>query len=153
MWLRRGVAKPLLFATLLLQIQSFQLPAPKLHAAAAQSSRRPHGAGSRRPPAAIPASAGRRRRTPCAPLRAAPYDAAEALYAYIASPSPVHDALHAAGTAYAGLIDAHPLATKSVTNAVVGVTGDAIAQRGQVSSGFPQGFPRVAWVQWLPVVA
>ena len=100
-------------ALLVLQIQSFQLPAPKLHAAAAQSSRRPHGAGSRRPPAAIPASAGRRRRTPCAPLSAAPYDAAEALYAYIASPSPVHDALHAAGTAYAGLIDAHPLATKS----------------------------------------
>ena len=63
---------------------------------------------------------------------AAPYDAAEAIYAYIASPSPVHDALHAAGTAYAGLIDAHPLATKSVTNALVGVTGDAIAQRGQV---------------------
>ena len=58
-------------ALLVLQIQSFQLPAPQLHAAAAQSSRRPHGAGSRRPPAAIPASAGRRRRTPCAPLRAA----------------------------------------------------------------------------------
>ena len=77
-------------------------------------------------------AAERRRRTLCAPLRAAPYDAAEALYAYIASPSPVHDALHAAGTAYASLIDAHPLATKSVTNALVGVTGDAIAQRGQV---------------------
>jgi hypothetical protein len=125
-------------ALLVLQIQSFQLPAPKLHAAAAQTSRRPHGAASRRPPAAGTASgfalgpaAGRRRRTPCAPLSAAPYDAAEALYAYIASPSPVHDALHAAGTAYAGLIDAHPLATKSVTNALVGVTGDAIAQRGQ----------------------
>ena len=77
------------------------------------------------------ATAGRRRRTRCEPLSAAPYDAAEALYAYIASPSPVHDALHAAGTAYAGLIDAHPLVTKSVTNALVGVTGDAIAQRGQ----------------------
>mmetsp|Transcript_22998 Transcript_22998/g.59837 ORF Transcript_22998/g.59837 Transcript_22998/m.59837 type:complete len:389 (+) Transcript_22998:844-2010(+) len=103
---RRQARRALSLALLGLQIQSFQLPTQKI--------------GHRRRP------------RPCEPLRAAPYDAAEALYAYIASPSPVHDALHAAGTAYAGLIDAHPLATKSVTNAVVGVTGDAIAQRGQV---------------------
>ena len=135
---RRHARRALSLALLVLQIQSFQLPAPKLHAAEAQRSRRHDGAGSRRPPAAGTASgfalgpaAGRRRRTRCEPLSAAPYDAAEALYAYIASPSPVHDALHAAGTAYASLIDAHPLATKSVTNALVGVTGDAIAQRGQ----------------------
>ena len=128
---RRLPRRALSLALLVLQIQSFQLPAPKLLAAAAHRSRRHDGAGGRRPPVAGPALSGRRRRTPCEPLSAAPYDAAEALYAYIASPSPVHDALHAAGTAYAGLIDAHPLATKSVTNAVVGVTGDAIAQRGQ----------------------
>ena len=41
---RRLLSLPLL----VLQIQSFQLPNPKLHAAAAQSSRRPHGAGNRR---------------------------------------------------------------------------------------------------------
>ena len=127
---RRHARRALSLALLVLQIQSFQLQTANLgrvRAAAAHTSRRPHGVG----PAAGPA-AGRRRRTRCEPLSAAPYDAAEALYAYIASPSPVHDALHAAGTAYAGLIDAHPLATKSVTNALVGVTGDAIAQRGQV---------------------
>ena len=81
----------------------------------------------------------------CAPLSAAPYDAAEALYAYIASPSPVHDALHAAGTAYAGLIDAHPLATKSAVSGSLHGLADLLCQRFDGSSDVRRTFGMTSW--------
>ena len=116
-------------ASLVLQIQSFQLPAPKLHAAAAhrvddptvrapttpRRGPRPRGGDDERrarrcrPPPTTPpeahAPSRRRRRSRRAARR--------------------RDRVRRP-------LDAHPLATKSVTNALVGVTGDSTAQRGQV---------------------
>jgi ketosteroid isomerase-like protein len=55
----------------------------------------------------------------------------EALYAYNGAANHVQDALHAVGKGYASLLDAHPLATKSIQNTLVCLAGDAISQHGQ----------------------
>lgn len=109
MRLRHAPAKLAVLATVLLGIESFQQPSSNV------------AVGTRR----------RRRPRPLAPLSAAPLDAVEALNTFINAANPLHDALTAIGTQYIGCLNEAPLATKCVTNALVGVTGDAIAQRDQ----------------------
>ena len=122
--MRQAPAKLAVLATVLLQTQTqcFQQPTPNVRRPLAVNVRRPPAVGTQR----------RRRTSTFEPLSAAPIDAAEALVAFINAANPLHDALTAIGTQYIEALNEAPMATKCVTNALVGVTGDAIAQRDQV---------------------